>query len=548
MRECREGIEWLEGGYTYRMKIKLNSTFIIMKKIFCLALLAGVIMPAAAKNVKVEVTPMESSTEVVIAPEIYGQFAEHLGRCIYGGIWVGEDSNIPNTFGYRNDVLDAFKALEIPVLRWPGGCFADDYHWMDGIGPREQRPNQVNWSWGGTIEDNSFGTHEFFNFCEILGIEPYLSLNVGSGTVAEAAKWIEYITANDGPMAELRKKNGREKPWKLKYTGVGNESWGCGGNFTPEDYAGEYRRYQTYTHDYDGNKLYKVASGSNDYDYNWTKVLMEKAGDKMDGLSLHYYTVWDWNKKGSATDFTPELYYYTLGKALEIDTVISRHSEIMDQYDPKKRVGLLVDEWGTWWDVEPGTNPGHLYQQNTMRDAMVAALSLNIFHNHADRVKMANIAQVANVLQAMVLTDDEGRMVLTPTYHVFRMYAPHKGGTLIPLAINTPSRKVDSEHKEYERSVPMVSATASEKNGVVTVSLANTSLEDTAEITVPLASLDVKKISNSEILTSGNIADYNSFENPDKVKPAPFNGAKISKGDLSVTLPAGSIATLTLTK
>ena len=516
-----------------------------MKRIFLALAIVGTALNVGAKDVKVKITLNLSESAPTVAPEIYGQFAEHLGRCIYGGIWVGPDSEIPNTNGYRTDVVEAFKALEIPVLRWPGGCFADDYHWMDGIGPRYQRPAKVNWGWGGTLEDNSFGTHEFFDFCEMMGIEPYLSLNVGSGSVTEARNWIEYVTAKEGPLADLRKKNGREKPWKLKYTGIGNESWGCGGNFTPEDYATEYRRYQTYAYNMDGNKLYKIASGASDYDYNWTKVLMEKAKGQMDGLSLHYYTVWNWDDKGSATDFTPELYYYTLGKALEIDTVISRHSEIMDEYDPEKRVGLLVDEWGTWWNVEPGTIPGHLYQQNTMRDAMVAALSLNIFHNHADRVRMANIAQVANVLQAMVLTEGD-KMVLTPTYHVFRMYAPHKGGQLIPLNIQSPSKAVASERSDYERSVPMVSATATKKNGVVTVSLANTSLEDTAEITIPVETLGAKKISNAEILTSKSIADYNDFTNPDKVKPAPFKEAKLSKGNLQLSLPPASIVTLTL--
>ena len=508
--------------------------------------LAAVVM-AEAREVSVEITPQPREDAPVVAPEIYGQFAEHLGRCIYEGIWVGPDSEIPNTNGYRNDVVEAFRALEIPVLRWPGGCFADEYHWRDGIGPREQRPTMVNSNWGGTVEDNSFGTHEFFDFCELLGIEPYLSLNVGSGTVQEMAKWIEYITAEDGPMALERKANGREKPWKLKYAGIGNESWGCGGNFTPEDYAGTYRRYQTYARDFDGNRLYKIASGASDYDYNWTDVLMEKAGRMMDGLSLHYYTVWNWNDKGSATEFTPELYYHTLGKALEIDTVIRRHRDIMDRYDPQKRVGLLVDEWGTWWNVEPGTNPGHLYQQNTMRDAMVAALTLNVFHNYADRVRMANIAQAANVLQAMVLTDGD-RMVVTPTYHVFRMYAPHKNGTLIPLEIDTPVSEAPSERAGQTRPVPMLSATATQKDGVVTVSLANTSLDDSAKISIPLAGIDVKKVVGGEILASANISDYNDFSNPERVKPSAFEGARIKGDNLELTLPAASIVTLQLGK
>ena len=507
---------------------------------------------ANAKTVDVTVTPQPMENAPVVAPEIYGQFAEHLGRCIYGGIWVGEDSEIPNTKGYRTDVVEAFRALQIPVLRWPGGCFADEYHWRDGIGPQNQRPTMVNSNWGGTVEDNSFGTHEFFNFCELLGIEPYLSANVGSGTVEEMAKWVEYITAVDGPMAKERAANGRKEPWKLKYLGVGNESWGCGGNFTPEEYANVYRRYQTYARDFDGNKLYKIASGASDYDYNWTDVLMKNAGRHMNGLSLHYYTVWNWDDKGAATNFSPELYYYTLGKALEVDSVVSRHAQIMDKYDPNKKVDLILDEWGTWWNVEPGMNPGHLYQQNTMRDAMVAALSLNVFHKYADRLKMTNIAQIANVLQSMVLTEGD-KMVLTPTYYVFKMYVPHQGGTLIPLSINSPSRSVESERKDFERSVPMVSATATEKEGVVTLSIANTSLDDKAKVNVPLESLKIGKgegwkVAGGEILRAGKISDFNDFGSPDKVKPVEFKDARIKKDTLEIDLPTASIVTLTLKK
>lgn len=514
------------------------------KKTFSLLCLVSIFCVSHAKTVDVKIIPEPSTSTIEVAPEIYGQFAEHLGRCIYGGIWVGENSDIPNTNGYRNDVIEAFKDLQIPVLRWPGGCFADEYHWMDGIGPKENRPKMINSNWGGTVEDNSFGTHEFFNFCELLGIEPYLSVNVGSGTVEEMAKWIEYITAEDGPQAKIRKENGREEPWKLKYVGIGNESWGCGGNFTPEEYANVYRRYQTYARDFDGNRLYKIASGASDYDFNWTDVLMKNARNHMKGLSLHYYTVWNWNDKGAATDFSPELYYYTLGKALEIDTVINHHSKIMDKYDPNKNVAMILDEWGTWWNVEPGTNPGHLYQQNTMRDAMVAALTLNTFHKYADRLKMANIAQIANVLQSMVLTQDD-KMVLTPTYYVFKMYVPHQGGRFIPLEIESPLKKVDSE-REYEREVPMISATATEKNGVVTLSIANTSLEDNAKISIPLERLNINTIESSQILKGDKISDYNDFNNPNKIKITDFKGAKIKKGNLEIELPEASIVTLKL--
>ena len=328
-----------------------------------LAAALGLLTVASASADTATVTPRFDKVDstLVIPAEIYGQFAEHLGTCIYGGLWVGEDSPVPNTNGYRNDVLQALKDLKVPVMRWPGGCFADEYHWTDGIGPREKRPVMVNTNWGGTVEDNSFGTHEFFNLCELIGCEPYLSGNVGSGTVEELAKWVEYITAENGPMAKQRKENGREKPWHLKYLGVGNESWGCGGSFTPEAYANEYRRYQTYCRNFNDNRLYKIASGASDYDYNWTDVLMKNAGKHMNGLSLHYYTVTGWNgSKGSATEFSDDDFYWTMGKCLEIEDVINRHDSIMGIYDPDKKVALIVDEWGTWWDQEPGSIPGHL--------------------------------------------------------------------------------------------------------------------------------------------------------------------------------------------
>ena len=504
----------------------------------CALLMAGALAATAASKVEIRLRP--SGESPIIGKEIYGQFAEHLGTCIYGGLWVGPESEIPNTDGYRDDVLEALRELHVPVMRWPGGCFADEYHWRDGIGPRASRPRMVNSNWGGTVEDNSFGTHEFFNLCELLGCEPYLSGNVGSGTVAELAQWVEYITAEDGPMAELRRKNGRERPWHLKYLGVGNESWGCGGNFTPEYYSDVYRRYQTYCRNFNGNRLYKVASGASDYDFNWTEVMMRNAGRYMDGISLHYYTVLGWTgSKGSATAFNDDDYYWTLGKCLEVGPVVRRHCDIMDRYDPDRRVGLLVDEWGTWWDEEPGTVPGHLFQQNTMRDAMVAALSLNLFHTFTDRVKMTNIAQIANVLQSMVLTRGD-RMVLTPTYYVFRMYVPHQGARLVPAEVDTPVR-----HTTDERTVPMVSATASTKDGATTISLVNTDLKEEAEVSVDLAGIK-GSVSGAEILTASTANAFNDFGKPQQVAPAPFKGAKMSGGVLKAKLPPLAIVTITI--
>lgn len=475
-----------------------------------------------------------------ISRNIYGQFAEHLGTCIYGGIWVGKESDIPNTDGYRKDVLNALKELRIPVLRWPGGCFADEYHWMDGIGPLEKRPKMVNNNWGGTIEDNSFGTHEFLNLCEMLGCEPYISGNVGSGTVEELAKWVEYMTSDgESPMADLRRRNGREKPWKVRFLGVGNESWGCGGNMRPEYYADLYRRYATYCRDYNGNRLFKIASGASDYDYNWTEVLMKNIGHRMNGISLHYYTVAGWNgSKGAATKFTDEDFYWTMGKCLEIENVLKRHIAIMDQYDRQNKIGLMVDEWGAWWDEEPGTVRGHLYQQNTLRDAFVAALTLNVFHRYAERVKMANIAQMVNVLQSMILTKGK-EMVLTPTYHVFKMYRVHQDAMALPFDMISDKRTVRDN-----REVPMVSVSASrDASGRIHVSLANIDLKEERTVCLNLDGASIKTV-KGEMLTAPDIQAYNSFEHPDAVKPLAFNGAKVKDGVVSVKLPAKSIVVL----
>jgi alpha-N-arabinofuranosidase len=397
----------------------------------------------------------------------------------------------------------------------------------------------VNNNWGGTVEDNSFGTHEFLNLCEILGCEPYVSLNVGSGSVEEMAKWVEYMTAEDGPQAKIRKANGREKPWHVKYIGVGNESWGCGGNMRPEYYGDLYRRYSTYCREFNGNKLYKIASGASDYDLNWTEVLMKNVGRKMDGLSLHYYTVLGWNgSKGKATKFTDDDYYWCLGKCCGIDSLLQKHIRIMDKYDPKKQVALLVDEWGTWWDVEDGTNPGHLFQQNTMRDAIVASVSLDIFHKYTRRLKMANIAQVVNVLQSMILTNDT-QMVLTPTYHVFEMYNVHQDAEFIDSEVLTGHVKT-----ERECAVPEVDATVSRKDGQMHISLVNTDLKKAKKVLVTFDDAGVKNILSARVLTSKDVHDYNDFGKADVVKPVAFKDYKLTKDGLEVTLPPCSVAVL----
>ena len=495
---------------------------------------------------KTDITLRTADAKERINKEIYGQFAEHLGTCIYGGLWVGKDSPIPNTDGYRNDVLQALRDIHVPVMRWPGGCFADEYHWMDGIGPQENRPRMVNNNWGGTVEDNSFGTHEFLNLCELIGCEPYVSMNVGSGTVEETAKWVEYMTAKDGPMAKLRKQNGREEPWRVKFIGVGNESWGCGGSMRIEYYADLYRRYSTYCREYNGNRLFKIASGASDYDYNWTEVAMKQIGNRMNGLSLHYYTCYTWNgSKGKATDFSKDQYYWAIAKCgVGIEEVLKKHIDIMDKYDPRGHVKLLVDEWGTWWDEEPGSVRGHLYQQNSMRDAMVAAFSLNTFHQYTQRVSMANIAQVANVLQSMVLTKAD-KMVLTPTYYVFKMYVPNMEAVNIPLDIQTDTFTAENERRQDPARVsPFVSASASRsQDGTLNINLANADLDQANVVTIQLG--DVKgKVQNAQILTSQKMTDHNTFERPDLVRPTEFKGSTLKNGVLTVTLPKMSIVTL----
>ncbi len=479
----------------------------------------------------------------VINPNIYGQFAEHLGTCIYGGIWVGEDSPIPNTRGMRNDVIAALKALHVPVVRWPGGCFADEYHWRDGIGPKEKRPSMINTHWGGVVENNHFGTHEFLDFCELIGAEPYVCLNVGSGTVQEAMEWVEYMTSDaNSPMANLRRANGRDKPWKIKYVAVGNESWGCGGNMRPEYYADEYRRYNTFVKNYADNKIYRVAGGPSGDDYAWTEALMANASKQMDGLSLHNYTLptGNWKTKGSATDFDEGAWFSTIEQTLHMEDLLTKHSAIMDKYDPSKRVGLVVDEWGTWYDPTPGSNPGFLQQQNTLRDAIIAGLNLDLFQHHADRVTMANIAQMINVLQAMILTDKD-KMVLTPTYHVFEMYKVHQGATSLPVALSTPDYVFGKD------KVAAVSAAASrDQAGKVHLSLVNANPNSAIIVACTLAGLTVKS-ATGRVLTSPAMQDHNTFAAPDVVKPEPFNGAKIeANGQLTVTLPSKSVVVLTL--
>lgn len=482
-----------------------------------------------------------------ISRHLYGHLAEHLGRCIYDGLWVGEDSPIPNTRGFRNDVVAALKRLNMPNLRWPGGCFADTYHWMDGIGPRERRPRTINVHWGGCVENNHCGTHEFLDLCAQLGCMPYICGNVGSGTVREMADWLEYLTADgDSAMAELRRRNGRQEPWPITFWGVGNENWGCGGNMRPQYYADLYRQYASYCRHHSGGRLYKIACG---YEDDWNDLLLREAGRFMDGLSVHYYTVpGDWQHKGSATDFAEADWFITLHKAVGIDAFIRRTKAIMDRHDPAGRIGLIMDEWGNWFDVEPGTNPGFLYQQNTLRDAVTAAVTFNIFHQHADRLKMANIAQTVNVLQAMILTEGS-RMLLTPTYHVFGMFKVHQDATLLATRVQCapyadPAQRTSGKDKPL--TLDQISASASrDSRGTVHLSLCNLHHDAPAELVCDLRGIDVSRVSG-RVLTGPRINGMNTFEQPEAVVPQAFDDVRLGRGTLTVKLPARSVIVLAL--
>jgi len=506
-------------------------------RILCLVLLAIPFIPAGLLRGQTTIIVNVADAKTVISKNIYGHFAEHLGHCIYDGFYVGDTNKaIPNTDGVRNDVIAALKKMKIPVLRWPGGCFADTYHWKDGIGPKNQRPSIVNKWWGGVTEDNSFGTHNFLNMCELLGAEPYISGNVGSGTVQELADWVQYANFDGkSPMSDLRRSNGREKPWVVKYWGIGNEAWGCGGNMRPEYYADIFRKYATFM-----GGVVHIASGASDADYNWTETLMKNIPlSLLDGIGVHHYSLIDWDHKGSATDFTEQQYFAVMKSALQMEELVTKHAAIMDKYDPARRVAMCVDEWGGWYNVEPGTNPGFLYQQNTMRDAVIAGATLNIFNNHADRVRMANLAQTVNVLQAVILTGKE-KIILTPTYHVMEMYNVHQNATLLPVKITTDNYVMGID------SLPAVSASASkDSSGLTHISVVNINPNKGETIAVNFNGANYTQVLG-RILVSAHIQDRNTFEDPEKIKPAAFTGASLKNNSLEVKMPPASIVMLEL--
>jgi len=511
-----------------------------MKKILAYAILLASVLLCSASIAQVATNVLTldvSKAKYRISRNIYGHFSEHLGHCIYGGFWVGENSKIPNVRGIRTDVVEAMREIKAPFLRWPGGCFADEYHWKDGIGPRSSRPSMVNTNWGGVTEDNSFGTHEFLDLCQQIGCEPYFSGNLGSGSVQEMSQWVEYVNSdNISPITEQRKKNGREKSWGVSFWGIGNESWGCGGDMKPDYYSDVALRYGSFLKNYGNHRIKKIAVGPSDDNYDWTNVVMRQMGNSIWGLSLHYYT---WCNDIHATDVTEKNWYSTLQKTLRMEEIVEHHCAIMDLYDPGKSVGLVVDEWGAWYAVEAGTNPAFLYQQNTLRDALIAGINLNIFNNHCSRVKMAAVAQAVNVLQSVILTDGD-KMVRTPTYDVFDMYKVHQDAALIPSSLLTDSIAIQGS------KIPALSVSSSlDNNGRIHVTICNLSTSNDELLRCDIASFAVQSVTG-QILTSDKLNADNTFENPDNVAIKTFDSFKLSNHAVDVTVPKHSVVALEL--
>ena len=506
-------------------------------------------MPATAAD-KVELAMSVSKPGAKIDRNLFGQFAEHLGHGIYEGIWVGRDSKIPNTHGIRNDVVTALKAIKVPNVRWPGGCFADEYHWRKGIGP--QRAVSLNPNWGGVTEPNTFGTHEFMDFINQIGSKAYLSVNVGSGTPQEAAEWLEYMTSAQGTtLAKERTANGHPDPYIIPYLGIGNESWDCGGNMTPDYYLSQMKIYSRFVRNFnpeqqDKQQMLRIAVGPGGDGPRWTEwtdTIMKAYQHHtwswdMNGLSMHNYTVVNWQNKFASTGFGESEYAQFLKETLKMDDLINTHSAIMDKYDPEKKVALVVDEWGSWYAPSPGSNPGFLVQQNSQRDAILAALNLNIFARHADRVRMANIAQMINVLQAMILTDKE-KMVLTPTYYVFKMYAPFQDSTFVPVTFNAGTYTHDSV------TLPRVDAIAAkDTNGKLWLAITNLNPNQPVEIEAGVEGGSVKSAAG-QTLTAPKVDSVNSFDAPNTVVPKPI-AAKVQGGKISLQLEPKSVTVVSV--
>ncbi len=537
----------------FERSLRKCSSLIKGSLLFSLAIVLLILTAPAAAQDSIVLTLDVSKTGAKIDRNIFGQFAEHLGHGIYEGIWVGADSKIPNTRGIRNDVVTALKALHVPNVRWPGGCFADEYHWKNGIGPTDKRNVTLNPNWGGVIEPNTFGIHEFMDFLDQVGAEAYVSVNIGSGTPREAADWLEYLTtAQPTTLEKERAANGHPAPYKIPYLGIGNESWDCGGNMTPDYYLSQFKIYSRFVRNYNpaqqqgDQQMLKIAVGPGGSEaewVNWTETIMKAYQNRhwswdMNGLSMHFYSVIKWPPAYASVGFSDAEYSQILNKTLEMDALIRQHSAIMDKYDPQKKVALVVDEWGAWYAPLPGSNPGFLVQQNSLRDAILAALNLNIFARHAGRVRMANIAQMVNVLQAMIITDQE-KMVLTPTYYVFKMYLPFQDASFVPVTFNAGT------YTNGSITLPRVDAIAArDSKGKLWLAITNLDPERPVEVDASVTGVNARSVVG-ETLTAPKVDSVNTFGAPNTVIPKPVS-AKMQGGKLPLNLPPKSVTVVSV--
>jgi len=529
---------------------------------------AALVAPRSARAADSRIDILLDEPIGPIAPELYGHFAEHLGGVVYDGIWVGDGSPVPNDGGIRRSLVERLKQIKAPVIRWPGGCFADSYDWRDGIGPRASRATRTNF-WVNTkvpaspsqYDPNSFGTVEFARFCKLAGAQPYLAANIRSLPAKDLYQWIEFCNSPAGTttLAGVRAAEGSPDPLNVVYWGVGNEPWGCGGDFSPEDYAVELKRYTAWVPSYDLQLRY-IAAGANSGDVEWTRRFFDKltAGNpgmagRLWGFSFHHYA-WnvssgkttDWNEgKGPAVGFTIEQHYELLRDADKMDGFITAHWQTMGQFDRARKVKLVVDEWGAWHKPGSESDPSHtLGQVSTLRDALLAGLTLDTFQRHADKVGMANIAQLVNCLQSLFVAH-ESKFIVTPNYHVFQMYMDHMGAESVRTEFMAP--RVSYQRNGQPATFWGLAGSASRRDKTVTLTVVNPSAADARETTV---SVRGAKIASAAIttLTAGALDAHNSFDAPDAVptpKESPVTPG--AAGDLIVTLPKASVSKLRLT-
>jgi alpha-N-arabinofuranosidase len=475
-----------------------------------------------------------------IKPALYGHFAEHIGGVIYDGVWVGPDSKIANTGGVRQALVEHVRRLGKTVMRWPGGCFADRYDWTDGIGPRGKRPRRFG-RWQEDTETNAFGTHEFVAFCRLCGAEPYFAANVGSGTVEQFQRWVEYCNAPPGrtTLADQRAANGDRQPLAVRYWGVGNESWGCGGKFTPEDYCTEYRKFTEWVPGY-GVPHYFIAAGPNGNDVDWTRRFFKKWTDytraPLHGWAAHYYC----GTTGHALKFSTDQWYEMLHKANQMERLIADQWAAMAEFDRQHKVKLVIDEWGSWHPKGTGINDRHLFeQQSCMRDALVAALTLDTFNRHAEKIDMANVAQLVNCLHSLFLADED-KFVATPNFHVFEMYKPHHDATAVRIDVRAAS--IPFRTSDGSREIFRVAGSASRAGGKLTLTLVHAHATEPARLTIRLRDGAASHVRQTE-LAHEKLDAHNTFEKPDEVAPRSAE-TTLSGSTLQIELRPASVTRL----